>query len=99
MRRVQDAAPEDPDALPLGIEERDAREPTVPIALRNPGEAWERQLHEAAGERFDGSGGGQNFGCGRFRRSQKLGEEAALREQLMLDYFLDGAGARVRPPG
>ncbi|HKS97614.1 MAG TPA: hypothetical protein VJV74_15975, partial [Terriglobia bacterium] len=39
----------------------------------------------------------QYVGGGRFRYSQELSEEAALREQLVLHDFFCGAGSGVRP--
>jgi hypothetical protein len=91
VRRVQNAPPEDPDALSVHIEERYNFHPPRGFLLREETETRERKLNKTRTPRFDVQGCRQHvFGYG-LGRVQEFAEEAALREKLVLEDVAHGA--------
>lgn len=96
---VQDAPPEDPDALAFDVEEGDVGVP--------PGSGLAGEMSQARAGEFDETGrvgrgvlfGRKNFGRGRFRRTEEFAEEAAFGEELVAEDLLHGAGFGVRAVG
>lgn len=98
MRAVKDTAPENPDALPLDIEEM--------LAVRPPGSILTRQEIEprpGEGKKFFDIGADailcrQDIVGSGFRHQQKLGEKPAFAEQLMAKNIAHRPGPRMRAP-
>ena len=79
VRRVQNAPPEDPDALTLGIEERPEREsPRVALPSQEL-QAGECPVDELLDERFDGNVRREHLRGGGLRNFQELTKKPALR--------------------
>lgn len=87
MGRVKDAPPENPDALPVHIEETMRAQPPVFVAAGQKSQAWPREGYQALGEcrgrflrrkRFAGRG---------LRRVQKFREKTPFGKKLVLHHL------------
>lgn len=96
VRSMQNAPPENPDALAADVEERHDFEPPGVGLKREKIQPLQNQLYKARLRMGEIETGGQDLIGGRFGRAEKLAEEAALGEQLMFENLGDRARAGMR---
>src|SRR5579884_754469 len=98
MRAVQHAAPENPDALALDVEEPHALQPPSLRFHRKLPQARRSKTEHASHEAVNRVGRRKCLGRGRLGQAQKLAEKAPLAQDVMTEYLADRARLLVRPP-
>ena len=96
MRGMQHAPPEHPDALALHVEEACGPEPPPFLLRRQKIQSRRGELRHPARKRIHGLLHRKDARWLRLRRAQEFGEEASLRQQLMLQDVRGGARTRMR---
>src|SRR5690349_6589106 len=95
MRGVQHAPPEDPDSLAFDVEERNDREPPILILRGEKVQTLARELNHARGVSLRLAVRRQNFIRRHFRQPEKLTEESAFRQELVLHDLAHAARTRM----
>lgn len=96
---MQHAPPEDPDSLPLDIEERVRFEPPGIAPAGEVVESRPRQFQQPEGERFGRLFGREHARSFRLGATEELGKKTALGQKLMAEDFEYRTGFRMRTEG